>query len=625
MNRIFTLFIVAAISVFCAAQPPDTLFTCHNGFTIAINKSLPPQYQAIPEIPDSLGTFFWDFGDGFYSYEISPVHTYQVSGEYIISFFYTSPDSCTSYETQTLIATGFDKCSASWVAYPQSVIIEPPFPWTDSTVSPSTGMYAFQDLSKGNIISWRWKFGDGTTSDEQNPVHEYNEPGLYTVCLEILTSDSCSSTFCGDIYVESAAMCNLTGTVKDYSGLDGCGLLIELDNGTVLEPVEIVPNCVIYDGERVQLSYTELKDRVSTCMAGIIARIDCITEIRKDSCNAKFSWYSLPWISSVPPIYQFDLADPDQSIAEVTWDFGDGTVTNEFTPWHRFPNDGNYTVCLTVKSWFGCEATSCETSYFDGYDPAPELCDGYIRLLTDIVLNGQSCNGSATAALVDDAGNNLEVAGFFWSTGETGPVIYDLCPGSFYSVVVTDTSGCAVSGSFSFGGSVSYPDSVIGYWNYEQSDRDFIFNLPVYSDSIYCLWDFGDGETAEGSSVNHTYNEDINYTVRVKVMDAAGNILYDHNILISSGEPLGIRENQTEVLKVYPVPATDWLYIDRDGKKEIDRIEISNGTGQLMMVEKNNIRNNNNITLRVTDLPGGLYIGRIIYKHGLTRSFKFVK
>lgn len=37
----------------------------------------------------------------------------------------------------------------------------------------------------GNIQSWEWNFGDGTFSEEQNPVHDYNEPGIYKVSLNI--------------------------------------------------------------------------------------------------------------------------------------------------------------------------------------------------------------------------------------------------------------------------------------------------------------------------------------------------------------------------------------------------------------------------------------------------------
>ncbi|HOZ30773.1 MAG TPA: PKD domain-containing protein, partial [Bacteroidales bacterium] len=41
----------------------------------------------------------------------------------------------------------------------------------------------FADQSSNTPTSWAWDFGDGGVSTEQNPVHEYTNPGTYTVSL----------------------------------------------------------------------------------------------------------------------------------------------------------------------------------------------------------------------------------------------------------------------------------------------------------------------------------------------------------------------------------------------------------------------------------------------------------
>ncbi|MBN1211388.1 MAG: S8 family serine peptidase [candidate division Zixibacteria bacterium] len=46
----------------------------------------------------------------------------------------------------------------------------------------------FSDLSTLTTPTWYWTFGDGVTSDEQNPVHEYQNPGAYDVSLTIETA-----------------------------------------------------------------------------------------------------------------------------------------------------------------------------------------------------------------------------------------------------------------------------------------------------------------------------------------------------------------------------------------------------------------------------------------------------
>jgi len=43
----------------------------------------------------------------------------------------------------------------------------------------------FTDQSTGDITSWSWSFGDGTTSNLQNPTHTYPNAGSYTVSLSV--------------------------------------------------------------------------------------------------------------------------------------------------------------------------------------------------------------------------------------------------------------------------------------------------------------------------------------------------------------------------------------------------------------------------------------------------------
>ena len=62
------------------------------------------------------------------------------------------------------------------------------FQFTDSSTDP-------KDATDGGIVSWEWSFGDGSSSDEQNPTHNFTEIGSYTVTLKVtdnggLTSES---------------------------------------------------------------------------------------------------------------------------------------------------------------------------------------------------------------------------------------------------------------------------------------------------------------------------------------------------------------------------------------------------------------------------------------------------
>jgi PKD repeat protein len=62
-------------------------------------------------------------------------------------------------------------------------------PVADFAAAPAQGTaplsVAFTDLSTGGPTAWLWRFGDGATSSEANPVHVYAAPGVYDVTLTV--------------------------------------------------------------------------------------------------------------------------------------------------------------------------------------------------------------------------------------------------------------------------------------------------------------------------------------------------------------------------------------------------------------------------------------------------------
>ena len=68
------------------------------------------------------------------------------------------------------------------------------------------------------------------------------------------------------------AIVEATGTVKDYTGLDGCGKLIILDSGEALEILSLPSNTTLQVDKRVKVEY-RAEPRASICMAGITVHI----------------------------------------------------------------------------------------------------------------------------------------------------------------------------------------------------------------------------------------------------------------------------------------------------------------------------------------------------------------
>ncbi len=71
----------------------------------------------------------------------------------------------------------------------------------------------FTDLSTGPATSWNWTFGDGGSSTQANPSHQYANPGTYTVSLTVMSA-SCSDTETktGYITVQTTPVADFSGT-----------------------------------------------------------------------------------------------------------------------------------------------------------------------------------------------------------------------------------------------------------------------------------------------------------------------------------------------------------------------------------------------------------------------------
>jgi PKD repeat protein len=121
----------------------------------------------------------WDFGEGETA-EREPIHTYKNPGTYVVK----------------LTATNAISSGEKTKSIPVTVVV-PPKPGTafTSTVPNAATplIIAFTDQSTETPTSWLWDFGDGGTSIEQNPSHQYVDYGSYPVKL-MATNGNGSST-----------------------------------------------------------------------------------------------------------------------------------------------------------------------------------------------------------------------------------------------------------------------------------------------------------------------------------------------------------------------------------------------------------------------------------------------
>jgi len=98
---------------------------------------------------------------------------------------------------------------------PQAVIR-----YTPSSPEPGERIRFWGNLSfdpDGVIVSFRWDFGDGKTSDAMNPVHTYEREGIYTITLTLVDDAG------AQVVLEKSIRVQAMGGREESPGGCGCG------------------------------------------------------------------------------------------------------------------------------------------------------------------------------------------------------------------------------------------------------------------------------------------------------------------------------------------------------------------------------------------------------------------
>ena len=129
----------------------------------------------------------WDFGDGGTSTSQNPSHNY------------TEPNNL--YTVSLTVSNAY---GSNNVTKTDCILTRAPQPVADFTQDVTNGQpplsVSFTDLSTGSPTNWLWNFGDGNTSGQQNPSHNYTSSGNYLVSLTVSNSTG-SDTKINSFYI----------------------------------------------------------------------------------------------------------------------------------------------------------------------------------------------------------------------------------------------------------------------------------------------------------------------------------------------------------------------------------------------------------------------------------------
>lgn len=466
----------------------------------------------------------WDFGDGTYSEQMNPAHTFPHNGEmYEVCLTITTQSGCTNSFCNYILA-GYD-----------TIPVDPPQECiagfeVDISVADCINCYDFFDESIGDVIAWHWEFGDGQSGNEQNPMHMYAETGVYEVCLTIATADSCISTYCDLLEVgqnnpadcEAAFEYFIPDSVitipevfpvqfQDASIGEITERIWEFDDGTIANEPNPFKTFDIFNTPHTVCLHVATEDGCqSTFCDEIFLPGDTFPP---NECNAKFEYVIM---ETAPPIFGFEDVSQGENIVAWHWDFGDGTESDEPNPEHVYEyNDDTqgYEVCLTITTENGCQSTYCEYVYPNGtpydceakfwYERRPEMSDSpycyefFNESWGDIDTISWTINDEQI-----NLGENGSLMHCFEEPGE-----YDVC------LLITTESGCESS----YCELIEVSDNPVGceagfYWIYAEDENGEPTNRIEFVDTshgnvVEWNWAFGDGHFSNETLPSHTYEE----------------------------------------------------------------------------------------------------------------------
>jgi gliding motility-associated-like protein len=202
-------------SVFIRVMPMP-----ENSFFVDRTKACPPATFHFTEDSEDIGqNYLWDFGDGGYSVNKNPSHTYTETGRYDVSLTVWSEYGCENKQTILNMITLHPKPRAEFMASPEVMsILNAQVVFTN--VTENGGIY-FWDFDDGNVTMWT----------DQDPIHTFTAPGEYDVTLIARNIHECMDTVVKRIkvndefsfYAPTAFSPNNDG-INDYFYVTGYGI-----------------------------------------------------------------------------------------------------------------------------------------------------------------------------------------------------------------------------------------------------------------------------------------------------------------------------------------------------------------------------------------------------------------
>jgi PKD repeat protein len=407
----------------------------------------------------------------------------------------------------------------------------------------------------GTIDGYQWNFGDGTTSDQENPAHTYPHVSVATTYMVKLTvednqgaassvtkpitigvtdnkppvaafSYSPQQPMVGDTIYFISESTDEDGTIVAHQWYFGDGSASSLRNPSHRYNVTQAATF------NVQLIVTD--DGGKT---GSVTQAITLGSIENKAPAADFSY--TPENPVIGDTIQFvsESTDEDGWIASWQWDFGDGSTSTQENPQHKYNVNEKtvFAVKLTVTDNGGQTAGKTKSITINEQENTPPTAA--FSFSPSAPLSGDMVYFNAGSSSDPDG----EIVQYQWDfgdgasgSGQTAQHVYNVTVTTTFTVVLTviDDGGAR--------GVVTQPVTVTVIENQAptaafdfsptnpKSGDNVLFNASASTDAdgtiVQYHWDFGDGYTATGINPTHTYtvSSETTFTIVLTVTDDDG-------------------------------------------------------------------------------------------------------
>lgn len=467
-------------------------------------------------------SWLWDFGDGNTSTLQNPSHTYTANGSYTVSLNITTTAGCLDSSRRV----NYIKVVPGQVNYtvPDTIIVCIP-----STLS-------FVDPTDGSNY-WHWDFGDGDTSNLQNPSHTYLDTGIYVVTLQTNMAGGCGQLF------NPYAIIEVRPFIPEVIHIP----IMSLCSPYLIQIEDSVPGVTEWlwdfgDGTTdTAISPTHIYAQPGTYTITVYMIIPdaCPTT---HSVTVTFGHPNPIQITNTSfcadDTIHFTINNP-LAFTSYLWNFGDGSSTSTAQNVnHIYGNAGDYIAMLITTDTSGC----VDTFYTDTL---------HIRILNVGFITNDPTTG-CDGLSVHFVNTSTNAVFYSWNFGDsttatnTNPTHYFGNPGT-YTITLTATNGGCIK-TYTQPNLVTINEAVADF-SFSSSGNCYPITV-TYSDlsinPVIWFWEFGDGTTDIVQNPIHVFYNKPSGPVKLTIVDINGCVdiktksnITGYPLIVSASDTIG--------------------------------------------------------------------------------------